>query len=107
MSKRCRAVLTEHDVCHFVDPVSGERYGPWGRQDPHGQDLIGDDEEGLWWGTERAAWVLSPGPIHGRFVRVTGQRKGVLYDGFFIGSEAEAVDYVERRGFDVFHIEEG
>lgn len=73
----CNVVLTDADVSFFVDVITGERYEALDFEDPYGQELVGDDLEGLWWGTERAAWVLSPGPIHGRFVRVTGQRKGV------------------------------
>ena len=118
MDKLSSRTVTSDDTCHFVDPVEETRYEAHEYLDPYGQELLGEDEHGLWWGTERAAWVLSPGPIEGRVVRVVGKAtltpdvahpwlppKEVLYDGFFIGSDEEAQSYATCRGFDVFHVE--
>jgi hypothetical protein len=108
MDKPTETMLTYDDTSTFVDPETGERYAPYERLDPHGTPLIGEDEWGLWWGTERAAWVLSEGSTS-RLVRFTGTicRTTVKWDGFFIGTDDEATLYAECHGVTVAHLEPG
>jgi hypothetical protein len=75
----------------FVDIVTGERVEVC---DVHGVDVMGADEHGLWWGTERAAWVLSE---QAYTVEVWGHVGSEAYAGHFIGTEEEAIDYAERH----------
>ncbi len=88
----------------FYDPKTGDKLEEG--VDALGQNVIGEDEHGLWWGTPRAAWVL---PCTGtmRLVFVSGVRGAEAYDGAFLGSADAAISYVERRGVKVTHVELG
>lgn len=89
----------------FFDPETDEVYQPGEYEDPHGVDLIGVDEEGLWWGTERAAYRLELSPF---IVCVSGHSKGgVHFMAWFCGSDEAAIDFAERRWGKVTHVESG
>lgn len=75
----------------FVDVGTGEVIDD---VDSEGVDLIGIDEWGAWWGTPRAAWVISQQPFT---VEVWGYAGADPYFGHFVGTPEEARDYVERR----------
>jgi hypothetical protein len=79
---------------YFFDPETGERLPDDTVFDTHGVELIGADDSGLWWGTERACWVLSE---RGAAVRASGFIGSETWDGFFIGSESEAKRYAETH----------
>lgn len=92
-------------VDRFVDVVTGEPYGDDEKWDVNGVDFIGVDPDGsLWWGTERAAHVLSD---HWASVRVSGWIGNAHWMGHFVGTDAEAIDYAERHGVTVDHVESG
>jgi hypothetical protein len=76
----------------FVDPW--ERKAIEGCYDSIGTELIGDDEHGMWWGTERAVWPLSFGAV----IHVRGYVGAVEYDGYFLGTEDEAESYAVCHG---------
>lgn len=80
---------------YFVDSETGEPLPDDTVFDAHGIELIGADDNGLWWGTERAAWVLSEGQT---LVRASGFIGSEAWDGFFIGSEDEVEWYAETHG---------
>lgn len=84
--------MSKSNVGYFVDPSDGSRFGDHELWDVHGQDLIGADRYGLWWGTPRAMWVLSDKGCH---VVVYGRCGHLDYVGHFFGTVAEAVDYAE------------
>jgi hypothetical protein len=83
----------------FIDPLTGEVYddAPGCGCDPTGSDLIGSDEDALWWGTDRAAWLLSE---EDTIVRVSGRCRASAKDfhATFIGTPEEATRYAERWG---------
>jgi hypothetical protein len=82
----------------FVDPLTGEKLDPEEcRCDAHGVDLVGhDDADGMWWGTDRAAWRLE---VSSTLVDVSGfTPSGLRFRGFFIGSEEAAIRFVSRWG---------
>lgn len=82
----------ERRIGHFIDTISDEIVEDI---DAHGVDVIGEDEHGIWWGTERAAWMIS----HTYYtVDVWGHLHGKPWQGVFIGTVEEAVDYAERHG---------
>jgi hypothetical protein len=98
---------TLHPLCaagYFVDPVSGDRLDDADKIDAYGQELIGLDDDGFWWGTERAAWVLHE---HAFTVTVHGKIGRRAWEGHFVGTEAAAVDYAETHGVDVDDVESG
>lgn len=99
------ATAASRNILHFVDPETGEAFRDDEKHDVHGVDLIGVDDDHFWWGTERAACVLSD---HWSLVRVTAYMHGssIPCDYFFIGTESEARAYVESRAV-VHHIESG
>lgn len=89
----------------FYDCKTGESFTEG--VDALGQDVVGDDAHGDWWGTTRAAWVL---PCYvdtiARLMIVSGMRGASPYDGAFIASSTEdAVSYAARRGVRVTHVE--
>lgn len=88
----------------FVDPVSGERLADTDTCDAHGTDLIGVDEYGVWWGTERAAWVLHEHPFT---VQVRGRIGRLAWEGHFVGTEDAAIEYAETHGVVVDEVESG
>ena len=89
---------------YFVDVVAGERLGDNETWDAYGQDLVGTDDEGLWWGTERAAWVLHEHPF---VVEVWGRIGALDWIGYFVGTEEAAIDYAETHGVVVERVESG
>ena len=90
---------------YFADPETGERLGDIEMEDAHGRALIGaGDEGGLWWGTERAAWVLHEHPF---VVEVWGKIGRRDWFGFFIGTEDAAILYAETHGVVVERVESG
>jgi hypothetical protein len=89
---------------YFVDVEAGERLGDDDKIDAHGVDLIGFDEDGFWWGTERAAWVLFEHPY---VVIVHGTLGRHPWDGYFVGTEEAAIEYAETHGVVVSAIESG
>jgi len=93
-------------VEHFVDPSTGERFGDEETCDVHGQELLGMDEERgeLWWGTQRAAWVLYP---HFATVLIYGYVGPYHYSGHFVGTAEDVIDYAERHMVKVTHVEDG
>jgi len=82
----------------FVDIVTGERVED---HDAEGVDVMGSDEHGVWWGTRRAAWWLSEQHY---VVEVWGHIGSEPYQGHFIGTVEEAVDYCERHMVTVGHV---
>ena len=72
--------------------------------DRKGRPLIGIDDEGMWWGTEEAAWFLSEQAFS---VQVCGWCGSTPYDGYFIGTVDEARDYCENRRIKIDHIISG
>lgn len=89
----------------FVDPVTGEPFADDEKCDADGVDLIGVDDGGdLWWGTPRAAYVLSN---HWAIVRVGGFIGSARWDGFFVGTDDEAIDYARGHSVHVDHVESG
>ena len=94
---------TKHPIeATFYNPRTGETYLEG--VDPLGAPIVGDDEHGFNWGTSSAAWVL-PCIGNARLVLVSGAFMGQHYDGAFIGHAGDAVDYAERRGVRVDHVE--
>ena len=89
---------------YFVDVVAGERLGDNETWDAYGQDLIGFDDDGYWWGTERAAWVLHE---HAFVVEVWGRIGSLDWIGYFVGTEDAAIDYAETHGVVVDRVESG
>jgi hypothetical protein len=89
-------------TCWFVDTETGKLYGEG--CDRRGTDLVGEDADGFWWGTPFAPWCLSEGAA---MVCVEGRRGATHCTYFFLGTRDEAVDYVERRGVRVTHVEIG
>jgi hypothetical protein len=88
---------THESIGFFVDPETGEVLDESvSRVDAHGRDIVGEDEHGFWWGTERACWKLE----HSRHVvRVTAiARDGTVFDAWFLGSEKAALRYARRWG---------
>lgn len=89
------------DTCpllHFIDTRTGEVLDLPGQPtcDVNGVDFIGEDDAGAWWGTERAAWMLST--TEGRcLVEVSGFLGSVEWQGFFIGTVEEALLWAEKR----------
>ena len=90
---------------YFADPETGERLGDIEMEDAHGRELIGVDYEGgIWWGTERAAWVLHEHPY---VVEIWGKIGRRNWFGFFIGTEDAAISYAEAHGVVVERVESG
>ena len=89
---------------YFVDVEAGDRLRDDERWDAHGVPLIGADEDGVWWGTDRAAWVLREHPFT---VTIHGHRGRQDWDGHFVGTEADAIEYAETHGVTVDHVESG
>jgi hypothetical protein len=88
---------------HFIDPETGEAFDKPNDcgTDVHGTDVVGEDENGMWWGTDRAAWLLGDPPVRKAYlVRVDGFLASEPWTGFFIGRrgvERRAVSYARRR----------
>ncbi len=82
----------------FVDPETMTAYGDRETYDRRGEDLIGSDDDGLWWGTAHALWFLSD-HRGAKIVRVSGRVFGSLHgwSGWFYGTEREAIDYAEAH----------
>jgi len=79
----------------FIDPDTDEVLSSE-TTDANGQDLIGEDEFGQWWGTSRAYWKLEDSPF---LVDVSGfTPDGRAFNGCFIGSDIAAIRYAERWG---------
>lgn len=90
---------------YFVDVAAGERLADHETVDAHGTDLIGVDYDGgLWWGTERAAWVLHE---HAFTVIVRGKLGRRPWSGHFVGTEDAAIEYAETHGVVVDEVESG
>lgn len=103
MSKESRGTSrAQFAAGYFVDPETGERLPDDAVFDAHGVELIGADDHGLWWGTERACWVLSEG---GPVVEASGFIGSEVWGGFFIGSEGDAEWYAETHGVKSVHTE--
>ena len=64
-------------------------------EDSEGQPLAGSDDFGVWWGTERAAWVLSEQYYT---VVVNGFIGPMPYMGHFVGTVEEAIHYAREHG---------
>ena len=86
----------------WVDVVSGEVMADGG--DRYGVPLLGEDEEGFWWGTDAAPFVLSEQYYT---VTVSGTLGSEHWFGHFVGTEEEAIDFAERRGVVVDCVETG
>lgn len=91
---------------HFIDPETGERIHGVRRgveMDAQGADIVGDDENGTWWGTGRAAWLLQRRPLRSgpaTVVRVDGFLAAEPWTGFFISAEhaeGKALSHARRR----------
>jgi hypothetical protein len=80
---------------HFVDPNTGNRLEGDALFDCEGCAIVGSDDEGTWWGTERAAWVLSEQYYS---VVVNGYLGADYYIGYFIGTVEEARHYAMTHG---------
>jgi hypothetical protein len=80
---------------HFVDPNTGDRLEGDALFDCEGCAIVGSDDEGTWWGTERAAWVLSEQYYS---VIVNGYLGADPYVGYFIGTSEEARFYAMTHG---------
>jgi len=63
--------------------------------DARGTAVVGSDEEGMWWGTERAAWILEGDGL--ALVEVWGTLCGEPYTGWFVGTVEGARDYCWRH----------
>jgi len=104
------AVCTTSDhISHFVDVISGEvldedEVGCFIDCDAEGHPLAGSDEMGVWWGTERAVWVLSQQYYT---VEVWGWMGPDPYIGHFLGTEEEVRHYCETHGVKVDLIQSG
>lgn len=96
--------MTTSETAYFLDPETNDRLGDDEKEDVHGQDLIGVDDDGIWWGTDRAAWVLS---THQTTCYVHGWQGNHPYVGHFCGTAAEAIDYAETHGVTVKFVESG
>lgn len=89
----------------FVDPHTDEILDTdVSPLDARGVSVVGEDRAGFWWGTERAAWCLS---LVGSTVLVAGFLGKTAWTGYFIGTEAESVEYAECHGVRVTHVEDG
>jgi hypothetical protein len=89
---------TSSNLNHFVDVATGNRIMPFKGEmlDSEDCDIVGcDDEFGIWWGTERAAWVLSEQP---NVVVVNGFIGPNAYVGYFVGTAEEARHYAKTHG---------
>ena len=93
----------------FVDPATLIPFRDDERCDARGVDLVGveDDPDSagslLWWGTDRAAWILSPHVL----VWVVEGPSGAHRRSFVLmGTHDEAVDYAERHGARVDYVEQ-
>lgn len=83
---------------HFVDVATGNRIEPFEGEmlDSEDYDIVGcDDEFGIWWGTPRAAWVLSE---QANVVTVNGFVGPIPYMGYFVGTADEAMHYAREHG---------
>lgn len=81
----------------FYDPIEHSTLADDELDDANGRELIGDDDHGLWWGTERAFWVLEAGESARELIVVTGEDKwGHPFDGYFYGSPARVIAFVLR-----------
>jgi hypothetical protein len=80
---------------YFTDPVTGERFDDDEKVDVHDRDLIGSDDDGTWWGTSRAVYVLSQGTT---VVHVQGNLGSTPWQGWFASTRDEAVAYATKRG---------
>jgi len=96
-------------LAHFVSVTDGEildesTEGTYIEVDREGAPLIGDDEHGVWWGTEDAAWVLSEVWYS---TRVQGYLGSENYTGHFIGTMEEVLFYCVEHGVKVYSVECG
>lgn len=82
------------DTGFFVDTETGERIED-GEIDANGVAPFGEDDDGFWWGTSRAAWVLSDADT---LIECWGDLGAEEWAGMFIGTVSEAADYAERHG---------
>ena len=94
---------------YFTDPETGERLADHETIDAHGTDLVGvDGDGGLWWGTERAAWVLHEHAftviVRGTMGWPGGRRR---WTGRFVGTEEAAIHYAETHSVVVDEVESG
>jgi len=85
---------------YFVDPETGDRLPDDEKWDAEGEPIIGSDDDGTWWGTERAAWVLREWPS---VCIVYGWMGPDVYVGYFVGPTSEAREYAETHGVIVDH----
>lgn len=94
----------------FIEPESGEIVdeengcGGWCDVDREGHPLVGYDEMGMWWGTERAVWVLSQQTYT---VEVWGYCGADEYIGHFMGTMEEAREYCECHSVKVTLVQKG
>jgi hypothetical protein len=108
--KRAALMWRYSKLDNFVDPITDEILTvdaslPAMLDDANGTPIVGEDDEwGMWWGTVRAAWCLS---FHCATVHVSGYMGAIPWSGVFIGTADEAVDYAERHGVLVDHVEDG
>jgi hypothetical protein len=92
------------DIGYFIDIADSSRFEESEFEDSEGQPLIGEDDRGVWWGTERAAWKLSDVWYT---VVVTGYRGSQPYFGHFIGTVYEATMYAREHGVKDIVVETG
>lgn len=53
----------------WYDPFSRRSFPASRYEDADGTPVTGEDEDGIWWGTNRAYWVIDP---RGQLLELTG-----------------------------------
>jgi hypothetical protein len=91
----------------FVD-LSGDDLEPGATCDAHGNDLVGvsPDRDSwpdgyLWWGTDRAPWLLHE---HWCTAVVYGRIGRARWRGHFVGTPEAAIEYAETHGVTVDYV---
>jgi hypothetical protein len=100
-------------VGYWIDPETSERLPFDPGDDALGVPVSGQDSRGRWWGTRRAAWLLSD---NAQVVRVSGwvmpdgkdaARDMLPWDGWFVGTKEQAENCARMCGVHISFTECG
>ena len=101
MTQDCSATSTRQEVATdgtFFDPFEGDDLGTpeTCQRDANGRFIRGDDDDGVWWGTPRAFYVVA-GDTAKVFVIASGYLRGDNWTGYLYGDPADVVMFLECR----------